>query len=104
MASWISNSDPDYHTIKPEWTYLNGRTEINVKDKFHYGHGNIIYGNTALSDIEYTGEYRVESESVAPNSDAHIGIIFSYQVKYYCQVSLLFMSSSGSGPIQVKVR
>ena len=83
LATWIPNSDPLYHIIEPEWTYLNGRTEINVKDEFHYGHGNIIYGNTALSDIEYSGEYRVEPESVAPNSDPHVGIVFSYQVKYY---------------------
>lgn len=89
VATWISNSDPEYHVIKPEWTYLNGRTEINVKDEFHYGHGNIIYGNTALTDIEYSGEFRVELEREAHNSDPHVGIIFSYQVKYI--LSLFFV-------------
>ena len=84
VAHWIPNDDPDYHELKPEWTYKNGRTEIHVKDQYHYGHGNIIYGNTALADIEYSGEFRVELGIEADGGeDPHVGIIFSFQVIFY---------------------
>ena len=83
VATWIPNTDPLYHVLTPEWTYKNGRTEIHVKDHHHYSHGNIIYGNTALADIEYSGEFRVDFLDFEADADPHVGIIFSFQVKFY---------------------
>ena len=80
IANWISNSDPLYHVQEPEWTYLNGRTEIHLKDEYHYGHGSIIYGNRLLTDVEYSGEFRVEQNLISGDG-GRIGIIFSFQVK-----------------------
>ena len=98
IATWIPNSDPLYHVLEPEWTYLNGRTEIHLKDEYHYGHGNIIYGNRLLTDVEYSGEFRVE-EDIYKGFGGRIGIIFSFQVKKL----MIFHSppaSTGTGNLQ----